>query len=125
MQRIIARARSGWSHIHNDCDAHIVSACYAKCFGVNFAKEIQRSSPQRHERAARRLRDKAPPTVYEEVYDTLDIRYGEPPLDAIRYRKRIVETFFSRFADAVRVRGIPNGDWRKHDVVVVYFAVTP
>ena len=126
-ERIVARTRGGWSHSHNDCDVHIVSTCYGKCFGVSFAKEIQGlihgAMSVRHGVYMAKLRQ----SLFEEVYDTLEIRYGEPPLDAIRYRKRMIETFFSRGTDAARVRVlltmIPNGDWRKHDVVEVYFAV--
>jgi hypothetical protein len=126
-ERIIARTRSGWSHSHNDCDVHIVSTCYGKCFGVNFGKEIQGllhgAMSVRHGSYMTKLRQ----ALFEGVYETLDIRYGEPSLDAIRYRKRMIETFFSRGTDAARVRVlltmIPNGDWRKRDVVEVYFAI--
>ena len=126
-ERIIARTRSGWSHNHNDCDVHIVSTCYGKCFEVSFATEIQgllhTAMSVRHGTYMTKLRQ----ALYEEVYETLDMRYGEPPLDAIRYRKRMIDTFFARGADSARARVlltmIPNGDWRKGDVVEVYFPI--
>ena len=57
----------------------------------------------------------------------LKIMHGRPPADAIKYKERVFDLFFTSGGNAlvkqVLLAGLPNGDWRNREHVEYY--VTP
>ena len=52
--------------------------------------------------------------LYQEIYDTLDIKWGSPPASAVAYRTRMIKLFMQSCTKLSRVLAqcLPNGDWR-------------
>ncbi|CAK0829047.1 unnamed protein product, partial [Prorocentrum cordatum] len=58
------------------------------------------------------------------VKDKLQIKRGEPPPDAVLYRKHLIRLCMARgsrlLAKRLCIQSLPNGDWRRRGVIEVY-----
>ena len=113
----IAEARGKtFDKLHLKCGTHGTAGMYGKVFSLHDAKitgVIRVALALRAPGAMHRLRV----CIREEIKSRLQILVGEPPLEAIQYKRRLVQLFVQH-GRAVPMRQTllavcPNGDWRK------------
>ncbi|CAK0908812.1 unnamed protein product, partial [Prorocentrum cordatum] len=114
-----------WFGLHEPCDAHIVSAVHTKTFAltedfisglINVSLSLGGGDNMRRFRKC----------LAADIDNRLLIKFGEPPPDAVEYRKVILSLFLARGPRAAERRALLTkcapGDWRNLDNIEFYCA---
>lgn len=108
-----------WKRLHTLCEIHMTATAHEKTFALlseNIQGMIRCALALRMGSAMTRFRK----CLRAEVASRFEVRYGSPPLEAMRYKQHVLRLFVSHGPQLAMRRILlalcPNGDWRSEKV---------
>ena len=122
-ERGIATARKEWSFLHTACEIHMSTAAQAQALHLmddSISGMIRTAVSLKLGGWMRAFRH----CLVQEVLDTLDVQQGQASLEAKAFRMAAATIFggagVRRRVLQTVLSFLPNGDWRRRDVVQVF-----